>query len=201
MFTIWSWFWIFTAGDHTCTLLFLSCMVVLTVAMPKHGHCCECEPQYKEPDLSFHTFASESELKIYFRIPQRRSMSSCHQAGWAGRCFRYHRKHCFSVWCIEESLLPTPSRDISFGESLSTFSWILTCSWDHGRPSRKGRQLAAGAHYNKMKWSQVEAAAVFDVKSVEGDSKDFSKQDQSLVTEVAMHSSPGMRISRIILNK
>ena len=35
------------------------------------------------------------------------------------------------------------------------------------------------------------AAAVFDVKSVEGDSRDFklSKQDQSLVTEVAMLKS------------
>ena len=35
------------------------------------------------------------------------------------------------------------------------------------------------------------AAAVFDVKSVEGDSRDFklSKQDQSRVTEVAMLKS------------
>ena len=30
--------------------------------MPKHGHC--CEPQCKEPDLSFHTFASESEMLL-----------------------------------------------------------------------------------------------------------------------------------------
>ena len=35
----------------------------------------------KESDLSFHTFASDSEMKIIFRIPQRRSTSSCHQAG------------------------------------------------------------------------------------------------------------------------
>ena len=41
------------------------------------------------------------------------------------------------------------------------------------------------------------AAAVFDVKSVEGDSKDFSKQDQSLVAEVAMLKTQLFRYENI----
>ena len=39
-------------------------VVLVTIAMPKHGH--RCKPQCKEPDLSFHTFASDSEMKILF---------------------------------------------------------------------------------------------------------------------------------------
>ena len=41
------------------------------------------------------------------------------------------------------------------------------------------------------------AAAVFDVKSVEGDSKDFSKQDQSLVSEAAMLKTQLFRYEHI----
>ena len=77
---------------ETILALHFFAVVLLTVAMPKHGNC--CAPQCQVPKLWFHTFASDSELKIHFRIPQRRRMSSCHQAGWAGSCFRYHRKHC-----------------------------------------------------------------------------------------------------------
>ena len=41
------------------------------------------------------------------------------------------------------------------------------------------------------------AAAVFDVKSVGGDSRDLSKQDQSLVPEVAMLKSQLFRYENI----
>ena len=41
------------------------------------------------------------------------------------------------------------------------------------------------------------AAATFDVKSVEGDSRDLSKQDQSLVAEVAVLKSQLFRYENI----
>ena len=49
---------------ETILVLYFFVVVLVTVAMLKRGH--RCKPQCKEPDLSFHTFASDSEMKILF---------------------------------------------------------------------------------------------------------------------------------------
>ena len=65
------------------------------------------------------------------------------------------------------------------------------------RESRKDRQLAARSHRNWTRWSQVGAEAVFEVKSVEGDSRTYQTRTRPLVAELAMMKSQLFRYENI----